>query len=54
MGATAPEDDVCHVMGSEGAHPVREAAVSKEPLPMERIGRMGMRRPYKTLCLLEQ
>lgn len=46
MLATAPEDDVGHVMmGSEGAHPVREAAVSKESLSIERIGRIGMSRP---------
>lgn len=45
--APAPEDGVGHVMGSEGAHPVRETAVSKDPLSIERIGRIGMSRPYK-------
>lgn len=54
MWATAPEDGVGHVMGSEGAHPVRETAVSKDPLSIERIGRIGMSRPYKPPCLLEQ
>ena len=46
MSATAPEDDVGHVMGSEGTHPVRESAVSKESLSIERIGRIGMSHPY--------